>query len=129
MSKTAQLQKDNVIPDVLSQSTSLSHDLVVKWPNATLDSPGKELGREDTQPEPTLHLSPAPSDDKTKYTLILTDPDLMATNDTNFGQVRHWLVTNITVGSSGQLNIPKESNVSPYIGPAPLPNYVSPRPH
>jgi len=129
MSKTASLQKDNVIPDVLPQSTSPSYDLTVKWPSATLSSAGKELGREDTQPEPTLHLSPTPQDTSTKYTLIMTDPDLMATNDTSFGQVRHWLATNVTVDTSGQLDIPKESNVSTYIGPAPLPNYITPRPH
>jgi hypothetical protein len=48
----------------------------------------------------------------------------MATNDTNFGQVRHWLATNVSVNSDGQVVIPESANISPYIGPAPLPNYM-----
>jgi hypothetical protein len=59
MSQTVQLQKGNVIPDVLSAPALLSKDLVVKWPNAVLDTPGKQLDREATQPEPTLHLTSA----------------------------------------------------------------------
>lgn len=53
----------------------------------------------------------------------------MAENDTNFGQVRHWLATGISVKDGGELVIPSEGNISPYVGPAPLPNYISPRPH
>jgi hypothetical protein len=55
--------------------------------------------------------------------------DLMTNNDTYFGQVRHWLVTNISTSSSGTLSLPSESTISPYIGPAPLPNYLYARPH
>jgi hypothetical protein len=50
--------------------------------------------------------------------------DLMARNDSSFGQVRHWLATNVSVGEDGRLNIPYKANVSPYVGPAPLPNYM-----
>lgn len=53
----------------------------------------------------------------------------MATNDANFGQVRHWLATGISIRGDGELVIPSEGNISPYVGPAPLPNYVTPRPH
>lgn len=53
----------------------------------------------------------------------------MAENDANFGQVRHWLATGISIRDSGELVIPSEGTVSPYVGPAPLPNYITPRPH
>ena len=55
---TAELYKDNVIPDVLPEGTSLSHLLIVKWPDVTLDEPGKELDREATQPIPTVFVKP-----------------------------------------------------------------------
>jgi hypothetical protein len=54
----AALQSGNVIPDVLAHGASFSSNLTVIWPNTTLDTPGKELGREDTQPEPTLYVNP-----------------------------------------------------------------------
>lgn len=53
----------------------------------------------------------------------------MMNGDTYFGQVRHWLVTNISTDSSGTLNIPSGTPISPYIGPVPLPNYLYSRPH
>lgn len=53
----------------------------------------------------------------------------MAENDANFGQVRHWLATGISIRDGGELVIPSEGTVSPYVGPAPLPNYITPRPH
>jgi hypothetical protein len=55
--------------------------------------------------------------------------DLMMNKDTYFGQVRHWLVTNVATTTSGELSLPTESTVSPYVGPAPLPNYLYARPH
>jgi hypothetical protein len=48
----------------------------------------------------------------------------MSSNDQTFGQIRHWLALNVSIGDDGQVNIPKTSEVSPYIGPAPLPNYM-----
>ena len=53
----------------------------------------------------------------------------MADNDAKFGQVRHWLATGISIGDGGELVVPSKGNVSPYVGPAPLPNYITPRPH
>ncbi|KAJ4348704.1 uncharacterized protein N0V89_010082 [Didymosphaeria variabile] len=125
------LREHKVIPDVLPEGTQLSYDLKVKFPDTTLDAPGKELGREETQPEPELFLSPPPKEERSDYVLILTDPDLMANNDQNFGQVRHWLSTNVSVKDDGGLVVQSSTpnDISPYIGPAPLPNYVSPRPH
>jgi hypothetical protein len=60
-----QLTEGKVFPDVLLESTTLSYDIVVKWPDVTLDTPGKELDREATQPEPKVYLNPAAwNDDK-----------------------------------------------------------------
>jgi len=53
----------------------------------------------------------------------------MTNNDTYFGQVRHWLATNISTTATGALSLPSPSTPSPYIGPAPLPNYLYARPH
>lgn len=53
----------------------------------------------------------------------------MMNDDTYFGQVRHWLVTNVSTNSDGSLCTPQDGVISPYIGPAPLPNYIYPRPH
>ncbi|KAF3917662.1 hypothetical protein AA313_de0208143 [Arthrobotrys entomopaga] len=61
----------------------------------------------------------------------------MSKNDQKFGQVRHWLAANIIIDDGGNLRIPENGVISPYIGPAPLPNYMyatdpipfHPRPH
>jgi hypothetical protein len=53
----------------------------------------------------------------------------MMNHDTYFGEVRHWLVTNVSSNTDGSLSIPGGSNQHPYIGPAPLPNYLYSRPH
>jgi hypothetical protein len=53
----------------------------------------------------------------------------MMNDDTYFGQVRHWLVTDISTDSNGDLKIDEGKEVSSYVGPAPLPNYMYSRPH
>jgi hypothetical protein len=53
----------------------------------------------------------------------------MMNDDTYFGQVRHWLVTGVSVKSDGSLSIPTTSATSPYVPPSPLPNYLYSRPH
>jgi hypothetical protein len=53
----------------------------------------------------------------------------MMNDDTYFGQVRHWLVSNVSTGADGSLNISQGTEISPYLGPAPLPNYLYSRPH
>jgi hypothetical protein len=50
-------------------------------------------------------------------------------DDTYFGQVRHWLVTNVSTKPDGSLSIPAGSSISPYVAPSPLPNYMYSRPH
>ncbi|KAK7696977.1 hypothetical protein SLS64_014033 [Diaporthe eres] len=108
------LRQHQVLPDVLPVGLDIPSSLTIKWPKAILDAPGKELDREETQSQPKLYLDPS---------------DLMAENDANFGQVRHWLATDISIRDGGELMIPSEGNISPYVGPAPLPNYITPRPH
>ena len=49
--------------------------------------------------------------------------------DTYFGQVRHWLVSNVSTDSDGSLNLTRGKEISAYLGPAPLPNYLYSRPH
>ncbi|KAL2272731.1 hypothetical protein FJTKL_06039 [Diaporthe vaccinii] len=123
------LRQHQVIPDVLPEGLDIPSSLIIEWPNTVLDAPGKELDREETQPQPKLYLDPSPLDTYNDYVLIMTDPDLMAENDANFGQVRHWLATGISSRDGGELVIPSEGIISPYVGPAPLPNYITPRPH
>jgi hypothetical protein len=53
------LIEHRVITDVLPGELDLKYDLTVKFPEATLDKVGEEIGRDETQPEPTLSLSPA----------------------------------------------------------------------
>jgi phosphatidylethanolamine-binding protein len=53
----------------------------------------------------------------------------MMNDDTYFGQVRHWLVSDISTDSDGSLNVSQGNEISSYLGPAPLPNYLYSRPH
>ena len=59
----------------------------------------------------------------------MTDPDLLMNNDTYCGQVRHWLITNLSSNPDGTLSHVAASNFTPYMRPAPLPNYLYSRPH
>ena len=59
----------------------------------------------------------------------MVDPDLLMNNDTYCGQVRHWLVTNLSSNPDGTLSHHAAAERSPYVRPAPLPNYLYPRPH
>jgi hypothetical protein len=47
-----------VITDVLPGAVTLSYSLTLKWPNATLSTPGQELDRDATQEEPKVYLDP-----------------------------------------------------------------------
>lgn len=60
---------------------------------------------------------------------MMVDPDLLMNNDTYCGQVRHWLVTNLSSNPDGTLSHHAAAERSPYVRPAPLPNYLYPRPH
>jgi Icc-related predicted phosphoesterase len=53
----------------------------------------------------------------------------MMNDDTYFGQVRHWLVTDIITKPDGSLSIPTGAGPTPYLAPSPLPNYLYSRPH
>ncbi|KAH6868768.1 phosphatidylethanolamine-binding protein [Alternaria rosae] len=123
------LLSHKVIPDVLPDTINLTYNLVLEWPNAKLDTPGKELENADTKEEPKVFINPAPTETLDNLVLMMVDPDLMTNNDTTFGQVRHWLITNLSSTSSGTLSYTTAAIRSPYVRPAPLPNYISPRPH
>jgi hypothetical protein len=62
-----------VITDVLPGNTELSYDLTVQWPEATLENAGVELGREETQAEPTLYLNPTVNHTPQVYCLLAHD--------------------------------------------------------
>jgi hypothetical protein len=53
----------------------------------------------------------------------------MMNDDTYFGQVRHWLVTNVSTSADGSLSLSQDTTTSPYGPPSPLPNYMYARPH
>ncbi|CAN9128325.1 PEBP-like protein [Alternaria alternata] len=123
------LSEHKVIPDVLPDNINLSYNLTLEWPNAKLDKPGKELENHDTKPEPKVFINPAPSEPLDNLVLMMVDPDLLMNNDTYCGQVRHWLVTNLSSNPDGTLSHHAAAERSPYVRPAPLPNYLYPRPH
>lgn len=52
------LLEHKVIPSVLPTDVNLPYNLKLKWPNTTLNTPGQELNREETQSEPTVYLDP-----------------------------------------------------------------------
>jgi hypothetical protein len=60
-----------VITDVLPGNLDLSYDLTIKWPNATLEKPGEEMGREDTQSVPSLYLHPTVCQTNLVYLITL----------------------------------------------------------
>lgn len=127
---SSQLLSHNITPDVLPSGTELTHSLSLKWPEAQLDTPSKQLGRQETQPTPTVYVTPVPESSASEtYVLIMTDPDLMSQQDEQFGQVRHWLAKDVTIARDGELVIPQDGTVSPYVGPAPLPNVFTGRQH
>ncbi|KAL1795494.1 hypothetical protein ACET3X_005718 [Alternaria dauci] len=123
------LAEHKVIPDVLPDTVNLSYNLTLEWPNAKLDTPGKELENADTIPEPKVFINPPPSEPLDNLVLMMVDPDLLMNNDTYFGQVRHWLITNLTSNPDGTLSHHAAAERSPYVRPAPLPNYLYARPH
>lgn len=47
-----------VIPDVLPDTINLTYNLFLEWPNAKLDTPGKELENADTKEEPKVFIDP-----------------------------------------------------------------------
>lgn len=58
-SVSQKLREHQVIPDVLPVGLDIPFNLNIKWPSTVLNSPGKELDREETQLEPRLYLNPS----------------------------------------------------------------------
>lgn len=123
------LTQSSILPSILPLSTSLSYTLSLTWPTTSLTTPGTSLDRDATQPEPVVTISPIPSQPLSNLVLICTDPDLLMDNDTYFGQVRHWLLTNLSSKPDGSLDCSEVAKRSEWVGPAPLPNYLYSRPH
>lgn len=124
------LSKHNIIPDVLPEQTTLSYTLTLQWPDATLDTPGTLIDRESTLSQPIIQLHPPPTTPLKNLILICTDPDLLTNHDTYAGQVRHWLSTHISAHQNdSSLDFSHAQHISPWLPPAPLPNYISARPH
>ena len=55
------LLEHKVIPDVLPDTINPSYNLILEWPNAKLDTPGKEFENADTKEEPKDFIDPAVS--------------------------------------------------------------------
>ncbi|OKL62163.1 hypothetical protein UA08_02161 [Talaromyces atroroseus] len=129
---TNTLNAEDVIPDILPTGTIIRHNLKVSFPKAKLDRPGQMIAVNDTQPKPTVFVDPPIEADTLQdiYTLMMVDPDLTHRHDTRFGQVRHWLVTNCSVSSAGEIIDLKARTLSPWIGPAPIPaHHIAEKPH
>ncbi|KAL0937145.1 mitochondrial 54S ribosomal protein mL38 [Colletotrichum truncatum] len=114
-------EEHKIIPDVLPVGTKISHNLGIHWPSVSLRAPGERLHRDELQDEPTITTNYKPGDaSKEEFVLLMVDPDLTHYNDGTFGQVRHWLVTKVTVSHSGEVIVNHGSTISPYVGPAPM---------
>ncbi|KAL1996097.1 hypothetical protein VTN49DRAFT_420 [Thermomyces lanuginosus] len=120
---TSTLQAESIIGDVLPRDVKLKYNLKVEFPNAKLEKPGQKIDVKDTQPQPTVYVEPVPENEDGcgSYTLLMVDPDLTRRHDTRFGQVRHWLATKCSIGDKGEVIHSKNTTLSPWVGPAPLP--------
>jgi len=123
---TKAFEEHKVIPDVLKSGTDITRNLHVKWNDVTLDKPGQRLDREAVQGQPSLTVIPKldDNDSSASYVLLMVDPDLTRYNDTTFGQVRHWFVPKCKVLADGNVQDGEQTDVSPYVGPAPLPAHL-----
>lgn len=57
-SKLAMIKHD-LVPAVLSENVDFKYNVKIQWPETTLETPGQELGREQTQAQPKVFLDPA----------------------------------------------------------------------
>ncbi|TDZ49600.1 Uncharacterized protein CTRI78_v007994 [Colletotrichum trifolii] len=115
------LEEHQVIPDVLPTGTKIPYNLGVHWPTVDLRVPAERLQRDQLQEQPKLTTNYKPEDaSDDQFVLLMVDPDLTHYNDGTFGQVRHWLVSKVTVSHSGDIVVDHGSTISPYVGPAPL---------
>ncbi|KKA18631.1 hypothetical protein T310_7416 [Rasamsonia emersonii CBS 393.64] len=114
MDVTAALEAENIIPDVLAPDTKVPCNLKVVFPSARLEKPGEMIDRDATKYKPT----------------VFVDPDLTRRHDTRFGQVRHWLTTKAAISHSGEVIDSKNTTISSWVGPAPLPgHFMGGKPH
>eukprot|EP00823_Brevimastigomonas_motovehiculus_P003419 TRINITY_DN207_c0_g1_i2.p1 TRINITY_DN207_c0_g1~~TRINITY_DN207_c0_g1_i2.p1 ORF type:complete len:196 (-),score=46.12 TRINITY_DN207_c0_g1_i2:203-733(-) len=75
---------------------------------------GNELKPSETQTAPTISWT---ADEKSLYTVIMTDPDAPSRKNPKFREWRHWLVVNVP-GS----DVTKGETIAAYMGPGPPQN-------
>lgn len=106
------LRDHGVVPDVIASAPS---NLVqVSYSSGVSVVPGNELTPTQVKSQPQISW-PHSSDPSAMYTVVLTDPDAPSRSKPEFGQWRHWLVTNIP--SSGDVSAGEV--VSDYVGSGP----------
>lgn len=110
----------DIIPSV--RENQLKGVLEIAYPKVAV-SAGVQPHRDEVQEEPTIRFHPISALDKdARYTLIMTDPDLMKTNDPINGQVRHWVQPGLVPSTSGsnELTATQPAHTS-FLPSAPMP--------
>jgi len=108
----------DILPDV--NPSQLKGQLEVRYPQASI-TPVVEPHRDEVQQEPEIYFHGGEGlESDAKYTLIMTDPDLMKTNDPLDKQVRHWVQPGLTSSGSGKLTATRGPHTS-FLPSAPMP--------
>ncbi|CAG8759889.1 2939_t:CDS:2, partial [Racocetra persica] len=109
------LVSDEVISDVVDKFVPEAV-LNIKYGEKKVEF-GNEFTFEETQqaPDVSFVLGESDSDNKSRYTLIMTDPDAPSRKNPIKREWRHWIVGNIP--SDGKLS--EATRLDDYLGPAP----------
>ncbi|RUS16661.1 hypothetical protein BC937DRAFT_90948 [Endogone sp. FLAS-F59071] len=107
------LKGAGIIPEVVDefQPTTL---LAIVFPNGKDVALGNQLEVGDAAQEPQVTFFP--DDTSASYTLVMTDPDAPSRINQQFGEWRHWIVTNIP-GDNPSLTAAQLH--TPYVPPSP----------
>ncbi|KAI9204455.1 phosphatidylethanolamine binding protein [Polychytrium aggregatum] len=105
------LTDSDIIGEVVPSDFIPSVELNVKYLTKKVNY-GKELSVDATRMIP--EVSWVPETDKTRYTLIMTDPDVPSKKNPEDGEFRHWVVANIK-GSAYK----NGEDLSDYVSPSP----------
>ncbi|QIX00589.1 hypothetical protein AMS68_006106 [Peltaster fructicola] len=109
---------DDILPDV--NPSQLKGVLEIKYPSGVSIYPVATPHRDEVQGEPKAYFH-GELDSNAKYTLLLTDPDLMKTNDPIDKEVRHWVQPGLSYSSStGELTSSRGPHTS-FLPSAPMP--------
>lgn len=104
------MEEHAVVPDVIDSVPP--NVLEVKYPSNAQVLLGNELTPTQVKDIPT-HLK-WPSDDKSLYTLVMTDPDAPSRQSPKYREWHHWLVINIPKN-----NVAEGEILSDYVGAGP----------